>query len=99
METKYYQPGHSGGSLTLEPVEDILMTAFQLIDPNNNVIAFIRIIRPMRYQIGDVYAELHFVRSAGAGIVVWASSYFKQLIPLTWTRCNRCIHRLWTLSW
>ena len=50
-----------------------------LIDPNNNVIAFIRITRPTRYHIGVVYAELHFVRSAGAGVVVWSSNYFKQL--------------------
>jgi hypothetical protein len=43
----------------------------QLLDPNNNVIAFIHPIRPTRYpSVGDVYAELHFVRSAGAGVVV-----------------------------
>jgi hypothetical protein len=41
-----------------------------LQDPNNNVIAFIRPTRPTRSQFGDVYAELHFVRSAGAGIVI-----------------------------
>jgi len=41
-----------------------------LQDPNNNVIAFVRPTRPTRYQIGDVYAELHFVRSAGAGVVM-----------------------------
>ncbi|KAI9429844.1 hypothetical protein BJY52DRAFT_100473 [Lactarius psammicola] len=41
-----------------------------LQDPNNNVIAFIRPTRPTRYQVGDVYAELHFVRSAGTGIVM-----------------------------
>ncbi|KAH8984113.1 hypothetical protein EDB92DRAFT_1500918 [Lactarius akahatsu] len=41
-----------------------------LQDPNNNVIAFVRPTRPTRYQLGDVYAELHFVRSAGAGIVM-----------------------------
>lgn len=43
----------------------------QLQDPNNNVIAFVRPTRPTRYEgLGDVYAELHFVRSAGAGVVV-----------------------------
>jgi len=41
-----------------------------LQDPNNNVIAFVRPTRPTRYQgIGDVYAELHFVRTAGHGMV------------------------------
>jgi hypothetical protein len=46
----------------------------QLQDPNNNVIAFVRPTRPTRYQgLGDVYAELHFVRSAGAGVVVCPS--------------------------
>jgi len=42
-----------------------------LQDPNNNVIAFVRPTRPTRYQgLGDVYAELHFVRTAGAGVVM-----------------------------
>ncbi|KAF8505534.1 hypothetical protein F5888DRAFT_1649849 [Russula emetica] len=42
-----------------------------LQDPNNNVIAFVRPTRPTRYQgVGDVYAELHFVRAAGAGVVM-----------------------------
>ena len=42
-----------------------------LQDPNNNVIAFIRLTRPTRYQgRGDVYAELHFIREAGAGVVM-----------------------------
>jgi hypothetical protein len=42
-----------------------------LQDPNDNVIAFIRPTRPTRYQgLGDVYAELHFVRAAGAGVVM-----------------------------
>ena len=42
-----------------------------LQDPNNNVIAFIRHTRPTCYQgRGDVYAELHFTREAGAGVVM-----------------------------
>ena len=41
-----------------------------LQDPNDNVIAFVRPTRSTHYQIGDVYAELHFVRSAGAGVVM-----------------------------
>jgi hypothetical protein len=41
-----------------------------LQDSNNNVIAFIRPTRPTRYYLGDVYAELHFVPSAGAGVVM-----------------------------
>jgi hypothetical protein len=34
------------------------------------VIAFVRPTRTRYQGIGDVYAELHFVRSAGAGVVV-----------------------------
>jgi hypothetical protein len=42
-----------------------------LQDLNNNVIAFVRPTRPTRYPgLGDVYVELHFVRSAGAGVVM-----------------------------
>ncbi|KAI9429840.1 hypothetical protein BJY52DRAFT_1219392 [Lactarius psammicola] len=40
-----------------------------LQDPNDDVIAFIRPTRPTRHQMGEVYAELHLVRSAGAGVV------------------------------
>lgn len=51
---------------------------FQLHDPHNNVIAFVRPTRPTRFQgLGDVYAELHFVRSAGAGVVVCAADFFQ----------------------
>ena len=45
----------------------------QLEDHNGNVIAFYRPIRPVRYNLGDVYGELHFCRSAGAGVVVSVS--------------------------
>ncbi|KAF8268300.1 hypothetical protein EI94DRAFT_1771662 [Lactarius quietus] len=41
-----------------------------LLDPNNNVIAFIRPTRARYQGVGDVYAELHFVRTAGAGVVM-----------------------------
>ncbi|EEB93757.1 hypothetical protein MPER_07548 [Moniliophthora perniciosa FA553] len=41
-----------------------------LLDQNNNVLAFYRPTRQTRYQIGDVYGELHFIRSAGAGTVM-----------------------------
>ncbi|KAK7695696.1 hypothetical protein QCA50_000332 [Cerrena zonata] len=41
-----------------------------LEDHNSNVIAFYRPVRPVRYNLGDVYGELHFCRSAGAGIVM-----------------------------
>ncbi|KAI0334769.1 hypothetical protein GY45DRAFT_1242081 [Cubamyces sp. BRFM 1775] len=41
-----------------------------LQDQNENVIAFYRPIRPQRYNIGEVYGELHFVRNAGAGVVM-----------------------------
>ncbi|OCH88310.1 hypothetical protein OBBRIDRAFT_94277 [Obba rivulosa] len=41
-----------------------------IVDQNNNVIAFYRSIRPARYNIGEVHGELHFVRNAGAGVVM-----------------------------
>ncbi|KAI0770793.1 hypothetical protein BC629DRAFT_776176 [Irpex lacteus] len=41
-----------------------------LQDHNNNVIAFYRPTRVVRYNIGDVYGELHFCRNAGAGVVM-----------------------------
>lgn len=34
------------------------------------MIAFYRPVRPQRYNIGEVHGELHFVRNAGAGVVV-----------------------------
>lgn len=73
METKHYQPGHCGESprVTIQEGLRLIINSLQLQDPNNNVIAFVRPTRPTRYQgLGDVYAELHFVRSAGAGVVV-----------------------------
>lgn len=42
----------------------------QLQDHNGEVIAFYRPTRPQRYNIGEVHGELHFVRNAGAGVVV-----------------------------
>jgi hypothetical protein len=42
----------------------------QLQDSSNEVIAFFRPTRQTRYQIGDVFGELHFVRTAGMGTVV-----------------------------
>ncbi|KAF5321034.1 hypothetical protein D9619_000853 [Psilocybe cf. subviscida] len=41
-----------------------------LQDPNGETIAFFRPTRQTRYQIGDVYGELHFIRSAGLGTVM-----------------------------
>ncbi|KAG6832967.1 hypothetical protein H0H92_004851 [Tricholoma furcatifolium] len=43
---------------------------FQLHDATGAVIALFRPTRPTRYQIGDVYGELHFFRSAGTGTVM-----------------------------
>ncbi|KDQ64750.1 hypothetical protein JAAARDRAFT_52699 [Jaapia argillacea MUCL 33604] len=40
-----------------------------LQDPNGITIAVLRPTRPTRYQIGDVYNELQFLRNAGAGTV------------------------------
>ncbi|KAI0637801.1 hypothetical protein C8Q77DRAFT_390200 [Trametes polyzona] len=47
------------------PTGDIVLQ-----DHNENVIAFYRPTRPQRYNIGEVYGELHFVRNAGAGVVM-----------------------------
>jgi len=41
-----------------------------LEDQNGNVIALYRPVRPVRYNLGDVHGELHFFRSAGAGVVM-----------------------------
>jgi hypothetical protein len=65
----------------------LIMISPQLQDPNNNVIAFVRPTRPTRFQgVGDVYAELHFVRSAGAGVVVCPTDLFRPSISLTTDR-------------
>ncbi|KAF5346782.1 hypothetical protein D9756_010415 [Leucocoprinus leucothites] len=45
-------------------------TDIQLQDANNIVVAYFHPTRPTRYQIGDVYGELHFIREAGAGTVM-----------------------------
>lgn len=41
-----------------------------LQDANGVVIAFFRPTRQTRYQLGDVYGELHFIRTAGSGTVM-----------------------------
>ncbi|KAJ3723178.1 hypothetical protein EV361DRAFT_388462 [Lentinula raphanica] len=41
-----------------------------LQDANGNVLAFYRPTRQTRYQIGDVFGELHFIRTAGSGTVM-----------------------------
>ncbi|TFY69434.1 hypothetical protein EVG20_g3150 [Dentipellis fragilis] len=42
-----------------------------LLDPQGITIAFVHPTTPLRYaNFGDVYAELHFVRGAGAGVVM-----------------------------
>lgn len=52
----------------------------QLQDPNSNIIAFVRPTSPVRYPgIGDVHAELHFVRAAGAGVVVCHTVVYRML--------------------
>ncbi|KAH8834096.1 hypothetical protein DL96DRAFT_1666953 [Flagelloscypha sp. PMI_526] len=44
-------------------------TDILLQDASGTVIAFFRPLPKTRYQIGDVFGELHFLRSAGAGTV------------------------------
>jgi len=41
-----------------------------LLDSAGNIIALFRPTRPTRYQIGDVYGELQFFRTVGAGTVM-----------------------------
>jgi len=41
-----------------------------LLDYNNATIAFYRPVLPVKYNLGDVYGELHFCRRAGAGVVM-----------------------------
>lgn len=73
------------------PVDLSTFSGLQLQDQNGEVIAFFRPTRQTRYQIGDVFGELHFIRSAGAGTVVRAysqalrSSMLTQLFPFTTT--------------
>jgi len=43
---------------------------FVLQDPNGHIIARLQTITPTKYNIGDVYRELHYIRSAGAGVVM-----------------------------
>ena len=42
----------------------------KLEDGGGHVVALFRPTRPTRYQIGDVYGELHFYRNAGAATIV-----------------------------
>ena len=62
--TSWYVPG------AIIIVAHALMVHSQLEDPAGNAVAFFRPTRPTRYQIGDVYGELHFLRNAGAGTIV-----------------------------
>ncbi len=57
-------------SALLFEIQPLKMEFLQLQDASGTVIAFFHPTRPTRYQIGDVYGELHFVRTAGAGTVV-----------------------------
>ncbi|KAF8261599.1 hypothetical protein EI94DRAFT_1512424, partial [Lactarius quietus] len=55
-----------------------------LQDHKNNVIAFIRPTQPIRHQgPGDVYGELHFLRSAGAGIGIVMHPPLMDLVTVT----------------
>lgn len=41
-----------------------------LQDPNGHIIARLQDVTPTKYNIGDVYRELHYIRTAGAGVVM-----------------------------
>ncbi|KAG8218380.1 hypothetical protein J3R82DRAFT_4000 [Butyriboletus roseoflavus] len=59
-----------------------------LEDPAGNVVAFFRPTRATRYQIGDVYGELHFLRNAdtpthdGHG---YGNSHALPILPGIWS--------------
>jgi hypothetical protein len=61
----------------------------QLQDSNGDVIAFFRPIKRTRYEIGDVYGELHFLRN-GAGTVVGHRSHSSSDHILTLTATDAC---------
>lgn len=83
----------------------------QLHDPTGTVIAFYRSLRQTRYQIGDVYGELHLLRAAGAGTIVSSFLYYIYAcmdacmrLSLAKSRTDliralfRCILQWWTPS-
>ncbi|KAG5636515.1 hypothetical protein H0H81_007774 [Sphagnurus paluster] len=71
MAAKRVKPRYSGTSLQNQRGTSYqLMRYLQLQDVQGNVIAYFRPTRPTRYQIGDVYGELHFIRAAGTGTVM-----------------------------
>ncbi|KAF9779485.1 hypothetical protein BJ322DRAFT_354871 [Thelephora terrestris] len=41
-----------------------------LQDPNGHIIARLQNVTPTKYNIGDVFRELHYFRTAGAGVVM-----------------------------
>lgn len=43
---------------------------FQLYNDNQQKVAFFRPVRPTRYQLGDVYGELHFCSGQNTGTPV-----------------------------
>ncbi|OBZ76199.1 hypothetical protein A0H81_03580 [Grifola frondosa] len=74
-----------------------------LQDHNDNVIAFFRPTRPARYNIGEVHGELHFVRNAGAGVVVRFAVFMRKVIadPATCllpAHLHRCTLPSWIRS-
>ena len=67
----------------------------QLQDPNGHIIARMQEVAPTKYNVGDVYRELHYIRSAGAGVVV--SSVGPCCYLLAWARLPRDIQPLGAL--
>ena len=60
-----------GSRIRRQPLTCLPGYFHQLQDPNGNVIAFLHPTRPTSYPgLGDVYTQLHYVRTAGAGVVV-----------------------------
>jgi len=57
-------------SITAPPHLLLALLPKKLQDPNGHIIARLHTVTPTQYNIGDVYRELHYIRSAGAGVVV-----------------------------
>ena len=68
----------------------------QLQDPNGHIIARLAKVTPTKYNIGDVYHELHYIRSAGAGVVV-SVPLDPVVIFLFWARLPHAVQPLGAL--
>ncbi|KAK7061594.1 hypothetical protein R3P38DRAFT_3490022 [Favolaschia claudopus] len=65
-----WRPSSNNTDIVLDPSPSLRTSKYyQLQDSNGAIVAFFRPTRQTRYQLGDVYGELHFIRTAGSGTV------------------------------